>query len=82
MVEAYHNMYNSGVLEYLRVFKKEDKRVNIIYQWRIIFFSVCFEIMELCAIEKWEKLITEGPDTAHFPIKNPLIKIPTTKRFT
>ena len=36
MVEAYWNRDKIGVLEYMRVVCREDKRVNMVHRWCII----------------------------------------------
>ena len=46
----------------------------MIHQWCIVLCHGNFKRTELYAMERWAKVITEVPDTAYFPIYNPLIK--------
>ena len=75
MAEAYRNRDQRDVLKYMRVVRKEERRVNRVHQWCIFLCHGDFKGTELYAIERWMTLTTEGPDTAYFPINNPLIKI-------
>ena len=63
------------VLEDMRVVWEEYKRLNRVHQCCIFILRVVFKVTELYAVERWVKVITEGPDTAYFPINNPLIEI-------
>ena len=51
MVEAYQNRYKRVVIKYIRVVWKEEKIVNRVDQWFIIFCHVDIKGMELFAVK-------------------------------
>ena len=57
----------------MRVFQKEEKRVNSVDQWCTFLFLGGFEGTELHAVEKWANFITEVSDIEFLPINNPPI---------
>ena len=42
--------------------------------WCIVLCNGYFEGTEIYAVKLWVKAITEGQETAYFPINNPSIK--------
>ena len=69
-VEAYLNRDKRYVIKYLRVVRKEKKRVNRFHLWYIVLCYGYFKGTEMYADERWVKVITEGSDTAYSPMKN------------
>ena len=74
LAEEYQNRDKSYMLKYIRVVRKEEKRMNRFHQWCIVLYHVYLKDTELYSCELWVKVITEVPGTAYFPIKKLLIK--------
>ena len=72
VAEDYCRRDKRDVIGYLTVIQKEDKRVNMVDQWCIVFCYGYFEGLKLYAVKIWVNIITEGSNTLYLLIETPI----------
>ena len=60
---------------------KETKILNKVDKWCVVLSHGDFEGMEFHGDKIWAKVITDIPETTHFPINDPSVKNPNKNKF-
>ena len=69
------------MLKDLWLVHKETKILNKVDKWCVVLSHGDFEGMEFHGDKIWAKVITDIPETTHFPINDPSVKNPNKNKF-